>query len=183
MGTKPQLITTFQTFNKGTIDLDYHYFHAYLQPELSEYDAWFNVKDDMLVLGVAVKDASKISLYYSRFIEYMKNKHNLRIVEQVKEDKWIMPQIKPGCNIDYGAGRIFFAGEVAGFLNPMGEGISAGLESGYCIARAICNYFDNYTLVCENYKMLTDDLKNYMRRQWNLVGCMASTFSEMKISI
>ena len=39
----PQYITTFQTFNKGNINLDYHYFYAYLQPELSEYDAWFNV--------------------------------------------------------------------------------------------------------------------------------------------
>ena len=37
-----------------------HYFYAYLQPELSEYDAWFNVKDEMLVLGVSVKDTSRI---------------------------------------------------------------------------------------------------------------------------
>ena len=32
-------------------------------------------------------------------------------------------------------GRVLFAGEIAGFLNPMGEGISAGMESGYCVAR------------------------------------------------
>ena len=46
-------ITTFQTFNRGTIQLDPHYFYAYLQPKLSEYDAWFNVEDEMLVLGVS----------------------------------------------------------------------------------------------------------------------------------
>ena len=46
-------ITTYQTFNQGGIDLDYHFFYAYLQPELSEYDAWFNVKDNQLVLGVS----------------------------------------------------------------------------------------------------------------------------------
>lgn len=34
-----QYITTFQTFNEGRIALDPHYFYAYLQPELSEYDA------------------------------------------------------------------------------------------------------------------------------------------------
>ena len=44
-----QYITTFQTFNEGRIALDPHYFYAYLQPELSEYDAWFNVKDGFLV--------------------------------------------------------------------------------------------------------------------------------------
>ncbi len=32
-------ITTLQTFNEGCCELDYHYFYAYLQPELSEYDA------------------------------------------------------------------------------------------------------------------------------------------------
>ena len=47
--------TTFQTFNRGTIQLDPHYFYAYLQPELSEYDAWFNVKDEMLVLEIISK--------------------------------------------------------------------------------------------------------------------------------
>lgn len=50
----PKYITTFQTINEGSIDIDPHYFYAYLQPELSEYDAWFNVKEDLLVLGVSV---------------------------------------------------------------------------------------------------------------------------------
>ena len=35
--------------------------YAYLQPELSEYDAWFNVKDDLLVLGVPVKDKGELN--------------------------------------------------------------------------------------------------------------------------
>lgn len=67
-----QYITTYQTFNQGSIDLDYHFFYAYLQTELSEYDAWFNVKDNQLVLGVSVKDRSKTDYYYARFIAYMK---------------------------------------------------------------------------------------------------------------
>ena len=54
-----------------------------------------------------------------------------------------MPHIRPGCHVDYGVGRILFAGEVAGFLNPMGEGISAGMESGYCAACAIMEHCDN----------------------------------------
>ena len=72
LGTKPSFITTYQTFNEGKINLDLHYFYAYLQPELSEYDAWFNVKDDMLVLGVSAKDTSKIYGYYNQFINYIK---------------------------------------------------------------------------------------------------------------
>lgn len=173
-------ITTFQTFNEGSIDLDPHYFYAYLQPELSEYDAWFNVKDDLLVLGVSVKDMDKIGHYYGRFIAYMEEKHHLRISRQTKEEKWLMPHIRPGCRVDYGVGRVLFAGEVAGFLNPMGEGISAGMESGYCAACAIMEHFDNPSIACEAYRQSTENLKSYMQRQWSLVGGMTGTFKEME---
>lgn len=174
-------ITTYQTYNQGSIDLDSQFFHAYLQPDLSEYDAWFNVKDDMLVFGVAVKDSSRIDYYYTRFLAYMEEKYNLRIDKQLKVDKWLMPSIRPGCAIDYGIGRVLFAGEVAGFLNPMGEGISAGMESGYHAANAIMRYFDDVNLIYDDYKKNTDAMHNYMKRQWNFVANMADTFKEMKL--
>ena len=123
----PAYITTYQTFNEGSIDLDSHYFYAYLQPELSEYDAWFNVKDNLLVFGVAVQDVSKIRDCYNKFISYMETCNNLHVFKQVKEEKWLMPRIRQECKVDYGIGRVIFAGEIAGFLNPMGEGISAGM--------------------------------------------------------
>lgn len=181
LNRKLKYITTYQTFNQGSIDLDYHFFYAYLQPELSEYDAWFNVKDNQLVLGVSVKDNSKTEYYYSRFISYMKEKHNLHIKNELKVDKWIMPHIRPGCAIDYGVGRILFAGEIAGFLNPMGEGISAGMESGYCIAKSIIQHYDNPDLVYSAYKYNTAELHNYMKRQWNFIAEMSNTFKEMKL--
>jgi len=181
LGNGKDFITTFQTFNRGTIQLDPHYFYAYLQPELSEYDAWFNVKDEMLVLGVSVKDTSRIKDFYQRFISYMEIHHGLHIVQQVKAEKWLMPRIRPGCLVTYGQGRVLFAGEIAGFLNPMGEGISAGMESGYCIALAIANHFNSLDMIYADYQRDTQQLKSYMERQWNFVGRMAGTFSEMII--
>lgn len=176
-----QYIMTYQTFNQGSIDLDYRFFHAYLQPELSEYDAWFNVKDGQLVLGVSVKDRSKAEYYYAQFISYMEKTHNLKIDKQLKVDKWLMPHIRPGCAIDYGVGRVLFAGEIAGFLNPMGEGISAGMECGYYAAQAILQHFDNLDLVYSTYQQSTDALHYYMKRQWNFVAGMADTFQEMTL--
>lgn len=177
----PPYITTFQTYNQGSIDLDYHYFYAYLQPSLSEYDAWFNVKDDELVLGVAVKDQSRAEYFYQKFITYMKEYHKLRIENQIKTDKWLMPHILPNCAIDHGVGRVLFAGEIAGFLNPMGEGISAALESGYHAAIAIVRHFDDLNLVYKAYIAGTDELHDYMKRQWNFVAGISDTFTEMKI--
>lgn len=179
--SSPEFITTFQTFNEGTINLDPHYFYAYLQPELSEYDAWFNVKDEMLVLGVAVKDTNKIQDFYHSFIRYMKDKHDLVINKTVKQERWLMPHIRPGCTIVYGTGRLFFTGEVAGFLNPMGEGISAGMESGHSVALSVKEHFDDPVCILSDYKKRTEMLKIYMERQWHFVGSMADTFKEMKM--
>lgn len=174
-------ITTFQTFNEGTIDCDPHYFYAYLQPAFSAYDAWFNVKDNMLVLGVSVKDRSSIPSYYQRFIAFMQERHGLRISRELKAEKWLMPHIRPGCHVDYGVGRVLFAGETAGFLNPMGEGISAGLESGYAAASAVAENFENAGRVYDAYRQGTAGLKTYMERQWSFVAQMADTFREMKL--
>ena len=179
----PNYITTYQTFNKGSIDLDHHYFYAYLQPQLSEYDAWFNVKDDYLVFGVAVKDARKIDYYYSEFISYMEKRHDAKIEKQEKAERWLMPQIMPGCPVEYGCGRVFFAGETAGFLNPMGEGISSGLESGYAAAKAI----EGIGLSCDLdlktlyslYQDYTSGLRVYMQRQWSIVANLSGTFRHM----
>lgn len=179
-------ITTYQTFNKGSIDLDYHYFYAYLQPQLSEYDAWFNVKDNYLILGVSVKDTKKIKHYYSQYLSYMEQHHNLTIEKQERVEKWLMPHIMPSCPVEYGKGKVLFAGETAGFLNPMGEGISAGMESGYAAAKAIVQYglySTDYDLneVYAAYQCNTANLKSYMVSQWNFVGSMASTFNHMRL--
>lgn len=181
LGIQPSYITTFQTFNQGTIELDPHYFYAYLQPQLSEYDAWFNVKDEQLVLGVSVKDRTKIHYYYERFLTYMKEQHHLKIERQLRAEKWLMPHIQPGCPVDLGHGRILFAGEIAGFLNPMGEGISAGMESGACAAKAITEHFSNPDQILIHYKEYTKPLKTYMERQWSLVSDLSSTFREMRL--
>ena len=179
LGHEPKLIYTYQTFNLGSIDLDYQFFHAYLQPELSEYDAWFNVKDNQLVFGVSVKNSEKIGDYYIRFIEYMRENYGLRIERQLKVDKWLIPHIQPGCPIDCGVGRVLFSGEIAGFLNPMGEGISAGMESGYCAGMSIVGNYDEPEKVLDEYRSRVSDLHGYMKRQWELVAGMAGTFSEM----
>jgi flavin-dependent dehydrogenase len=177
-------ITTYQTFNNGSIDLDPHYFYAYLQPEYSEYDAWFNVKDDYLIFGVAVRDTTKIEHYYSAFVNYMKSRHDARISKQEKSEKWIMPRVVPGCPIDYGKGKVLFAGEAAGFLNPMGEGISCGLECGHIAAETISRFdlhgeFD-IEAVYSDYQKNTSDIRFYMERQWRFVAHVSNRFSHMK---
>ena len=172
-------VITYQTYNHGKIDLDPHYFYAYLQPELSGYDAWFNVKDDLLMLGVASAVSTDIAKYYGNFVAYMQAKHGLSISNELRTDKWLIRNIMPPFDIDYGSGGILKAGENAGFLNPMGEGVSCGMESGYHAALAIIAEFDDRRGVTENYKHRVSEVKSYMQRQWRLVGRMSKKFSFM----
>lgn len=181
LGRSAPIIATLQTYNEGSIDLAPHYFYAYLQPELSEYDAWFNVKDDQLVLGVSGRDRRGLAHYHAWFLAYMQEHHGLRLDKQLKIDKWLMPCIQPGCPIDYGVGPILFVGEAAGFLNPMGEGISAGMESGHGAAMAMVRQFGHLSGIYEDYRDSVAGLHRYMQRQWSFVGSLASTFREMKI--
>lgn len=83
--------------------------------------------------------------------------------------------------IDYGIGRVLFVGDIAGFLNPMGEGISARMESGYHAANAITQHFDDLEAVYADYKESTTALHNYMKQQWSFVASIANTFSEMRL--
>lgn len=179
-GTAPDCVTTYQTFHHGHIRLDPHYFYAYLQPELSEYDAWFNVKDGMLVLGVSVKNKGREADYHDRFLAYMKKHHGLSAGLPEREDRWLMPRVRPGCAVCHGIGHVLFAGEAAGFLNPMGEGISAGLESAHLAAQAVLKHRGDTAGIHSLYRESTAALHDYMKRQWSLVGGMAKTFAEMK---
>ncbi len=180
-GKAPEYVTTYQTYNRGSIDLDPHFFYAWLQPDLSQYDAWLNVKDEQLVMGVSVRDSSGIERYFSRFLAYLKEEHGLQVEKQLKEDRWLLHRVKPVCAIDHGIGRLFFAGETAGFLNPMGEGVSSAIESGRRVATAILEHFDDPECILSVYENDTRPLQEYMKRQWHLVSDMSETFREMKL--
>lgn len=58
--------------------------------------------------------------------------------------------------------RILFASETAGFLNPMGEGISVAAESGYCAAPAILSHKEDPQVVLSDYTDRIKLLENYI---------------------
>lgn len=176
----PKIITC-QAYCRGSVELDDRFFHAYLQPQFSQYDAWLNWKDHLLVVGVAVKDGQKAAAYYQAFTAYLKKEHHLTMDETLGIDRWIMPQVLPGCPIDYGAGRILFAGEAAGFLNPMGEGISAAMESGYWAAQAVAAHFSRPQEALDAYREGTKPLLEYMKRQWSFAAGLAESFRKMRL--
>lgn len=178
-------IFTYQTFCRGTIGLDADFFHAFLHSHLSEYDAWFNVKDDFLIFGVGIREPSMMKMYHSKFLSFLNSKFNAQIESHVKEEIGIMPYILPGCPVDLGRGRVLFAGEAANFLNPMGEGISGALVSGYAVAEVIKSVYTknndfNVRDLLNTYKSNITGEKEYMVRQWNILASISPKFDYMK---
>ncbi len=177
-------VFTYQTFCRGTVDLDPHFFHAFLHPELSQYDAWFNVKDDFLIFGVGIREPDKMKMYHSKFISFLNLQFNASIELCVKEEVGIMPSIVPGCPVNLGRGRVLFAGEAADFLNPIGEGISSALASGRAAAEAIKSTYknseSNVKSLIGTYEDNISSEKEYMQRQWNILAGMSSKFSYMR---
>ena len=90
-----------------------------------------------------------------------------------------MPRVRPGCPVELGRGRVLFAGEAAGFLNPMGEGISAALESGRQAALAAASFPDCPDRALAAYREETEVLRSYMIRQWRFTARLAGRFQEM----
>lgn len=183
LGTSRDYVHTYQTFNRGRVNLDSHFFYAFLQREFSQHDAWVNVKDDNLILGVAGADPAKLASFYRAFTDFLARQHSLQIEETRRSERWIMPRIRPGCPVDYGISRVLFAGEAAGFLNPMGEGISSGLESGRAAANAVLELLNRKTPSQELLAVYERDVastRDYMVRQWRFTAQISTSFKNME---
>jgi len=178
-------ILTYQTFCKGTIDLDNKFFHAFLHSQFSEHDAWFNVKDDFLIFGVCVKDANKIESYHTKFLSFLRSHYNAKIQSCSRKERWIIPVIEAGCPLNLGRGRVLFAGEAANFLNPMGEGVSSALVSGNAAANAIEQIYvqgkdiDGQALLTAYENNIVQE-RERMIRQWELLAEISPKFSHYK---
>lgn len=174
-------VITYQTFCKGSITLDHGFFHAFLDPQFSQYDAWFNVKDEYLIIGVGVKDASLMKHYHSKFVSHLKSKYNAQIESFERDEVGLMPHITPDFRVDLGKGRVLFAGDAAHLLNPLGEGISSALASGYSAAEAVKTEYDfegsmNPAKVLDRYESYLKGDIEYMMRQWRFLGTISPEF-------
>lgn len=95
-------ITTYQVYAKGEIDLDPAYFHTFLQPELSDYDAWCMVKDDYIITGVGVYHAPDTGRYHKKFLAYLAENHHARLSAPKFAERWLLPRITPENPVDKG---------------------------------------------------------------------------------
>ncbi|MDR0981111.1 MAG: NAD(P)/FAD-dependent oxidoreductase [Methanocalculaceae archaeon] len=184
-GKPGDCITTHQVYSKGEIDLDPAYFHTFLQPELSDYDAWCAVKDNYIITGVGVHHASDAGRYHKKFLAYLAENHHARLSVREFEERWLLPHITLENPVDKGEGRVFLAGDAANLLNPLAEGISSALVSGSAFADAFMGAAEpgeNPDLIRlrAGYETNLSNTIDRMHRQWKYLAEISPKFARLR---
>lgn len=170
---KQDKVITYQKFYDAKASIDKSKFYAYISKVFSEYDAWINTKNDCIVVGTIAKTLTKSKYLHDQFISFLKKEINLEIIREIKAEAWCIPLVIPDFPIVLRNKRVFFAGEVAGLLNPFGEGISIALISGLCLSNACIKQKSLELTDCIQIELsYSSSMSNeieHMKRQWNFL--------------
>ncbi len=169
---------TLQKHFRGRCPLDPAKFYAFTSPRYSGYDAWVNTKNERVIIGTAAGTLGRARSDYDSFRAYLTGERGFHLEEELSEEIWAIPAVLPKCELLYRRGRVFFAGEAAGFLNPFGEGISLALESSTCLAAAVLQHWGTGDLdrIERDYLAESASVAAYMRSQWDLIRQLAPEF-------
>ncbi len=170
---KIKWFVAYQNYCKGSCDLDPLFYHGFLDEKFADVYAWFNVKDDFIVYGTAIKKGNKLETYLTEFTSYLGNKFNLKVDKIEKKSSCVGSNICSSSQFFLGEGNILFVGESAGFLNMFGEGISSALSTGILAANAICETIDSDKETAVVYDEMAKKEKRYTTNSWKLAERMA----------
>jgi flavin-dependent dehydrogenase len=177
---KQNKLVTYQKYYNARASIDRSKFYAYISKDFSEYDSWINTKNNHIVVGTIAKTLTKSKYFHNQFISFLKKEINFEIIKEIKDEAWYIPLVIPDFPIVLRNRRVFFAGEVAGLLNPFGEGISIALISGLCLSNACIKQKSLELTDCAEIELsynssLSNEIE-YMKRQWKFIKCFYPYF-------
>lgn len=174
-------VVTFQKFYKGSIDADSARFYAYTSPEFSQYDAWFNSKNGMIVAGSIASNRAEAARFQDVFVKHLQVTNKLVIEREIRTEVWSLPLVLPEPDILLTHGSVMFSGEAAGMLNPFGEGMSIGMTASLALAEACLansDDLDAHCTIAADYRATVSDELAYMKRQWGYLREISPEFCE-----
>lgn len=157
-----------QNYYEGDTDLDPNFYHGFLDPQYGEVYAWFNVKDDLQIIGTSVRKGSKIYPYFEKYTEMLQKRFNLKLKKLVRKASCLGNDMCTTGRFYLGKGNILLVGEAAGFLNAFGEGISGALTTGLFAAEAISKGIKSGNDALAKYTELTRLEKRQTTMSWRL---------------
>ena len=146
----------YEEYYKGEIDLDPQYFYGFTDKNFSEFYTALYIKDDTIQFANGVMQGSKIEPYIDNFIKYLKENHGFKPKEKIFSSGCIMAAMSMTNNFCFGEGNVLLAGEAAGFLNLIGEGISSAITTGHIAGEAIVRSMNSGMTAIEEYLPIVD---------------------------
>lgn len=122
-------------YHRCEADLEPGVFHVFMDARYGVYPACY-FKDDMMVVDTSVRRGKKIGPTREALHAMLRRDFDFRSREEV---------FTLGCRATFtaainrfclGTDRVLVAGEAAGFMNSLGEGISSALSTGHLAGRA-----------------------------------------------
>ncbi len=147
--------------------LDDDYFHFWLHPELGHY-TWSHARDGRQIVGVGFLKGGKFSAYHRRLVDYLEDKHGVRLVP-TDDQEVCRANFGPSLINRYifGKGRVIITGQAAGFFNMIAEGMSCALHSGAIAGEAAIQAFRGNERIQDVYRAMIASEVRRCSDQWN----------------
>src|SRR4029077_16941360 len=156
-----------QKYYRADLKLDPEWFHFTINSTLGYY-TWSHEENGCQIVGFTDEHGRPWPAGHARAVEYFEQHHGLRVREEV---------FKEGCienfgmsltnNFVFGKQRVLVAGQAAGFLNMMAEGMSCALHSGAIAGESIVESFARNRDANAVYDDLIQSERARTVDQWN----------------
>ncbi len=163
-------IATKHEYHRGDIELEPGYFYVFVDPLYGVYPALY-FKDDLLVTDTSVRKGKKIEPTRRAFHSMLAREFGFRSreVTMVSGCQSVFPAaLNRFC---LGTERVLVAGEAAGFMNALGEGISSALSTGYLAGRAVAECGKTYP--GNVYRELIKPERERTAKEWSLLDMIS----------
>jgi flavin-dependent dehydrogenase len=156
-----------QKYYHADLNLDPAWFHFTINAQLGYY-TWTHAENGTHIVGYTGNHGDPWPKGHATAVEYLEKRHGLNIRGEVS---------KEGClenfgmsltnNFVFGERRVLVAGQAAGFLNMMAEGMSCAMHSGAIAGESIVESFARDRNANEVYGRLIQSERTRTVDQWN----------------
>lgn len=113
------------------------YYGAIFDDEITDFYSWTIPKEDLLIVGAALKIDKKADEKFENLKQKLKD-YGFKLGKSVKRNGAFILRPKSIAEVCTGNGNVALIGEAAGFISPSSaEGLSYALKSSLALARAL----------------------------------------------
>ena len=149
------------------MNLDPQWFHFTINSKLGYY-TWTHAENGQHIVGYTGKHGDPWPSGHATAVDYLEARHGLRIQDEMSKEGCIENFGMSLTNhFVFGKQRVLVAGQAAGFLNMMAEGMSCAMHSGAIAGESIVESFTRNRDANGIYDHLVQSERTRTVDQWN----------------